>query len=74
MMLIVRRGGGVVVLRYNSEGRLVSEERFEGVRQVFLGNVAASRHEGLDSGVEVYSVEGEAVVERRGSLLLVRPG
>lgn len=62
---------GIVELRrYSDEGRLMSIEEHHAI-QVELRRPAVI-HRGMSSGIILYSLEGDVVVEVRGSRVVVR--
>ena len=62
--------GTVELRRYSDDGKLVSVEKHNAT-QVELRRPAVI-HRGMSSGIILYSLEGDAIVEVRGSRVVVR--
>lgn len=58
------------LLYYNNEGRLVERREYSSVSHIEFKR-SVSTNAGLGSDLVVYTVDGEALVEKKGSKLLI---
>ncbi len=60
----------ISLLHYNNEGRLIKRREYDNVSYVeFKRSVSTSA--GLESNLIVYTIDGEVLVEKKGTKILI---